>query len=74
MTKRKRTFCENNIHFGKLRLELIALMMEAAGIPETSINFTRPHGATFLKSHLHTCGCENLRSHHFVKTSVFNKM
>jgi hypothetical protein len=46
-----------------LREFLIALTMETACTSETSVNFTRLHGATSQSTHLHTRRRENLISH-----------
>jgi hypothetical protein len=43
------------------------LMMEAASISETSVNFTKLHGATSQRrNHLPNRHCENMKSHQAV--------
>jgi hypothetical protein len=44
--------------------QVITLMMEAASTTETSVNFYQTTWRNIPEdSHLHTCCCENLKSH-----------
>jgi hypothetical protein len=45
---------------------MIALMMEAASTSKTSVNYHTTRRNNPEDSHLHTCRCENLKSHHTI--------